>query len=106
MANNDKLKYDIKKDGINELIDEKGSMILMLREVAWGERNHVLELRKWSINMEGEKPMKGCSFLTDKGPDKLAEALIKNGFGDTKTILGYLEERKDYDSYEEFVSNL
>lgn len=100
---NSKVKYNIKEDGINELIDEKGSMVVMLREVAWGERQHVLELRKWSVNMDGEKPMKGCSFLTDKGPDKLAEVLIKNGFGDTKTILGYLQGRKDYDDYKKLI---
>jgi hypothetical protein len=41
------ITFDIKKDGINELIDEKNNSTIMLREVAWGGReNYKLELRR------------------------------------------------------------
>ena len=44
MFNKKDLSFTIKDDGINELIDEKGNMVLRLREVAWNGRDAHLEL--------------------------------------------------------------
>ena len=79
------LSFTIKDDGINELIDEKGNMVLMLREVAWNGRDAHLELRKWIVDVDKEQPMKGVSFITPEGPNKLTEVLVDKGFGDTET---------------------
>ena len=92
------LTFTIKEDGINELIDEKGSLALMLREVAWGNRESHLELRSWKIDPDKEFPMKGTKFLTEEGPHKLAEVLVDKGFGTTTVLLSELKNRPDFDN--------
>lgn len=89
--------FEIKKDGINELIDEKNNMVLMLREVAWGGRESHLELRKWIVDVDSEKPMKGVSFITEEGPNTLVNVMTKYGYGNTEQILTNLKDRKDFD---------
>ena len=71
------ITFDIKKDGINELIDERNNSTIMLREVSWGGReNYKLELRR---------------------PDNLVHTMAKVGFGNTTTILNIIKKRKDFD---------
>lgn len=91
------LSFEVKQDGINELIDEKGNMAMMLREVAWNGRDSHLELRKWVVDVDKEQPMRGVSFITSEGPNNLAEILVKNNFGNTKTILRELSARDDFE---------
>lgn len=98
---NKQITFKVKLDGVNECIDSKGSMAVMLREVAWNNKEkYVLELRKWEtkINDKGEaetKPLKGVTFLTEQGPHTLTEKLVEHGYGDTKRLLAYLKERND-----------
>jgi len=91
------LSYDVKQDGINEVIDESGNMVMMLREVAWQGKEHRLELRKWIVDTETEKPMKGVSFMTKEGPHNLTETMTRLGYGNTKAILGNLVTREDFE---------
>ena len=91
------LTYSIKEDGINEVIDEGGNMILMLREVGWNGRDHRLELRKWIIDAESEKPMKGCTFMTEQGPHNAEETFVRLGFGQTTNLLHELSAREDFE---------
>jgi hypothetical protein len=92
------ITFDIKKDGINELIDEKGNSTVMLREVSWGGReNYKLELRRWIVEEAGDKPLKGVSFLTEDGPNNLVHSMTKLGFGKTDVILNHLKSRDDFD---------
>lgn len=91
------LSFTVKEDGINEVIDEKGNLTLMLREVSWGNREAHLELRRWIIDIDKETPMKGCAFLTEEGPNTLVNVMVKNGFGDTNTILHELSSRDDFE---------
>lgn len=91
------LSYEVNPDGINEVIDEKGSMTLMLREVAWNGRESHLELRKWVVDVDKEQPMRGVSFITAAGPHNLSEILVQNGYGDTKAILKQLSARDDFE---------
>jgi hypothetical protein len=92
------ITFDIKKDGINELIDEKGNSTIMLREVSWSSReNYKLELRRWIVEEAGDKPLKGVSFLTEDGPNNLVHSMTKLGFGKTDVILNNLKTRKDFD---------
>lgn len=89
--------YHIKEDGINEVIEENGNMIMMLREVAWQGRDYRLELRKWIVDTEKEKPMRGVSFMTEQGPHTLTETLIKHGYGNTLNVLRELSGREDFE---------
>jgi hypothetical protein len=92
------ITFDIKKDGINELIDEKGNSTIMLREVSWSSReNYKLELRRWIVEEAGDRPLKGVSFLTEDGPNNLVHSMTKLGFGKTDVILNNLKTREDFD---------
>lgn len=91
--------------------DERGSSFLALRKVQWckegeepDESKSKLELRKWMVDKDGKEiPNKGFSFLTDDGPNELAHLLVREGYGDTKTILTELVKREDFkDSVENF----
>ena len=107
MENNKKdfgAKYKI-FEGADDIFDEKGSMFLAMRRVAWysegkeepGEEKAKLELRKWLINKEGEEqPHKGFSFLTENGPHDLTKMLVQKGYGDTKELLIALKDREDF----------
>ena len=97
MASSGPITFTIKEDGINELIEERGNMVTMLREVAWGNREAHLEVRKWVVSPDEEKPMRGCSFMTEEGPHKLVEVMADNGYGNTKTVLKALSKREDFD---------
>ena len=92
------ITFDIKKDGVNALIDEKNNSTIMLREVAWGGReNYKLELRRWVVEENGDKPLKGVSFLTEDGPHNLVHTMTRLGFGKTDVILNSLKNREDFD---------
>ena len=91
------ISYQIKENGINQLIDEKNNTITMLREVSWNGRAAHLELRKWVVEENGEKPMKGYSFSTEEGPHNLVNVMTGLGFGDTKVILNNIKERSDFE---------
>ena len=60
------ITYDVKKDGIDEIIEETKNATMMLREVAWNGRDYHLELRKWIISGEELKPLRGIAFSTEE----------------------------------------
>lgn len=91
------LSFEVNQDGINEIIEEKGNVVLMLREIAWNGRESHLELRKWIIDVDKEQPMKGVSFISQEGPTNLVNNMVKHGFGDTVEILKELKTREDFD---------
>ena len=93
--NEDKYKYTV--GDIDELVDERGNAVIMLRKLAWGEGAEKLEIRKWFVDIDSEKANKGVTFLTEEGPSNLTTALIKHGYGDTEEILQQLKEREDFD---------
>lgn len=89
--------YTVNPDGINEVIEETGNTALMLRQVTWGSRQEKLELRKWIVSSDNEKPYKGFTFSTDEGPHTLAKVLVHHGFGATEDILYELKQRDDFE---------
>jgi hypothetical protein len=92
------IKFEIKEDGINELIDEgNGNSSIMLREVGWNGRDPKLELRKWIIDVDKETPMRGLSFITEQGPHTLTEVLAEKGFGNTENLIHSIKDREDFD---------
>ena len=88
---------------IDEVIDSKGNSVIMLRNIAWGENGkEKLELRRWIVDINEEKPLKGVTFLTEDGPDNLVNVLLDKGFGKTEEVLGVLSARDDFkDALEE-----
>lgn len=92
------IQYQIDPEAVNCVIEERNNTVTMLRKVAWNGREARLELRKWVVEENGEKPMKGFSFMTQEGPHNLVHTLIDNSFGDTKTILGSLHKRDDFET--------
>lgn len=93
--NSGPITYTVNPDGINEVIEENNNMITMLRQVSWGKAEK-LELRKWIVDTDSEKPMKGCA-MGETGWHTLTEILAKNGYGDTKEILTNIKDREDFD---------
>lgn len=89
---------------LNAIIDEKGTQFIAMRKTQWlaegkekDESKAHLEIRKYLIDKDGvEKPGKGVSFLTDDGPNTLAEVLVDNNYGNTKTLLKSLKKREDF----------
>lgn len=89
------IKYDL---NIAEqyIFDEKGNQFESLAMESWNGRPAKLSVRKYTINKEGEEvPNKGFSFLTPEGPSRLAEELIRRGYGDTNILLDVLKEREN-----------
>ena len=90
--------YEVKKDGIRSIIEEKNNMATIMQEVAWNGRQAHLEIRKWIINEKGETPYRGVTFITEEGPHTLATELVKNGFGSTPDIINILKDRDDFET--------
>ena len=90
-------------DDVDEVFEEKGNSFASLRKVQWAKEGDPsdpskakLEIRKWYITGDGERPAKGFTFLTEHGPDDLVHSLINMGYGNTKDILLSLKNRKDF----------
>lgn len=88
---------------INNIFDEKDSSFLAIRKVQWvkdgaepDETKAKLEIRRWTVQDGKEVALKGCAFLTDEGPHNLTKALIQEGYGHTKEVLGELKHREDF----------
>ena len=96
--NDGPISFELKENGINQLIDERNNTVMMLREVSWNGRDAHLELRKWVVAEDGERPNKGAVFMTEEGPNNLVNIMTKHGFGDTKTILGNIKDRPDFET--------
>mgnify|MGYP003594555111 CR=1 FL=1 len=82
---------------IDELIDEKGNTVVLMRKLAWGSGNEKLEIRKWHIDTDKEIPSKGVTFLTDEGPHTLAKVLLEKNYGHTEECVRALAKRDDFD---------
>ena len=75
-----------------------GNSFLALRKLRWNPKSPFrLDIRKWYTNAEGEEIAgKGVSFLTPEGPENLVQALIENGYCDTRKTLNGLKNREDF----------
>lgn len=81
---------------VDEVIDTKGNSVVLLRKLAWGDGEEKLELRRWVMDINKETPLKGCTFLTDEGPNVLANKLVELGYGHTNELLEILSKREDF----------
>ena len=65
----------------------------------WGDRpeSASLEIRKWYNTADGgERASKGCTFLTEDGPNNLTHTLLGMGFGNTQRVLENIKDRPDF----------
>lgn len=93
-------KYTI-VDDFDRVIDEKGNQSINLRKLYFGNdpEKAKFDLRKWITDADGNEICgKGFSFLTEDGPNILAETLIEEGFGRTDDVLQSLSVRDDFES--------
>ena len=105
MAEKKEFKYTL-HDDVNVVFDEKGNTFLALRKLTWGDNVNSIpkyDIRKWYVSPEGDEVVgKGVSFLTEDGPNNLTEALVAEGFGNTKVLLELINNRSDIDDEETF----
>ena len=94
MEDSDKYRYTV--GDVDELIDEKGNQVILLRKLAWGDHKEKLEIRKWIIGIDTERANGGFPFLTEEGPHNLTKALVKLGYGNTEEVLNELKLREDF----------
>lgn len=105
-------KYN-KDPDFDYLISESGSNFIALRKIKFGKsqddeevtpEDRKLDLRKWSIDAEGnERMLKGISFPDDESVDELVNTLVELGYGDTKHILTSLKDRDEFGKIIPFV---
>lgn len=96
MAHEFNLEID---DSLNVVFDEvPGSSFLALRKLRWNASSPFkLDIRKWYTNSQGEEIAgKGVSFMTSEGPENLIQALLENGYGDTRKTLRGIKDRDDF----------
>ncbi len=98
------IKYTVNED-FDFVFDEKGNTFLALRKIVWGEKgNEKIDIRKWYNTKDGgETAGKGVTFLTEDGPNELANILVEQGYGDTEHLLKILMEREDIKTPKEKV---
>lgn len=88
-------KYEV-DDSFDYLIEEKGNQAVFFRRVSWGGRDAKPEIRKWYVDGTSETPGKGCSFMTEEGPNELVRVMTEVGYGKTDEILENISKRDDF----------
>ena len=88
-------KYEV-DETFDYLIEEKGNQAIFFRRVSWGGRDAKPEIRKWYVDATNETPGKGCSFMTEEGPDELVRVMTEVGYGKTDEILSNISKRDDF----------
>lgn len=88
------------------IIEEKGNTYMSLRRVKWGnsEENR-LDLRKYQSTDEGERMLKGCTFISDEGAHELAKVLLEQQFGHPDEIAKTIKDDRP-DIYASFVKDI
>ena len=81
---------------IDEVVDSKGNSVIMLRKIAWGNGKEKLELRRWVVDINEERALKGVAFLTEDGPHNLVNVLLDKGYGKTEEVLTVISTREDF----------
>lgn len=85
---------------IDEIFEEKGNQFTTFREVYYNDsETPKYEIRRYSTNSEGQEVMgKGDVLMTETGPQELAKAIIRTGFGTTQEYIQELKDsREDFD---------
>ena len=95
-------------DNFDYILSEKGNTYISLRKVRWSENSDIkLDLRKYVTKSDGEEQMmKGCSFDDDTA-NSLAEILVDNNYGDTRSLIDSLRNREEFkDAYNDSINGI
>lgn len=77
-------------------LDEKGNKFMALRKIKWGSsEEYKLDLRNYVATEEGERMLKGCTFISDEGAHELTSILIEQGYGHADTIADKISESRE-----------
>lgn len=108
-------EFSYKLCNLDRIVDEKGSVFIALRKIAWGcgkdenpEDLNIpvkLDLRKYYNTEQGERMDKGVSFLTEDGPNELTKVLLEEGYGNTSECLSVLLKRNDIEEAINTITN-
>lgn len=115
MRNNNTREFSYKLCDLDRIVDEKGSVFIALRKIAWGcgkdddpedlDIPIKLDLRKYYNTDQGERMDKGVSFLTEEGPNELTKVLLEEGYGNTAQCLSVLLKRSDINDAVNIITN-
>lgn len=115
MRNNNTREFSYKLCDLDRIVDEKGSVFIALRKIAWGcgkdddpedlDIPVKLDLRKYYNTDQGERMDKGVSFLTEEGPNELTKVLLEEGYGNTAQCLSVLLKRSDINDAVNIITN-
>ena len=84
--NTDNFSYEIDPN-FDFTIDEKANKFMALRKIKWGNsEEYKLDLRNYVATEEGERMLKGCTFISEEAGHELASVLIKQGYGHIEEI--------------------
>lgn len=79
--NNDNFSYEIDPN-FDFVVDEKANKFMALRKIKWGSSDeYKLDLRNYVATEEGERMLKGCTFISDEAAHELTRVLIREGYG-------------------------
>ena len=94
---NKEFNYETDENKESYIIEEKGNSYTQLAYERWNEDSQFrLALRKFYSSAKGETAGKGVTFMTEEGPSELAKTLLNMGYGNTKEVLGILQNREDF----------
>lgn len=93
--NSEDFSYVVNPD-FDFVLEEGQNSSINLRKISWNGRPEKIDIRKYTFDANGqEKMLKGIS-LSDEATDELTNALVDNGYGDTKKIQRAISGRRDY----------
>lgn len=95
-SKNSEFSYEVDPN-FDFVIDEKGNKFISLRKIKWGSSDeYKLDLRNYVSNEDGERMLKGCTFISEETGHELANVLVREGYGHPDDIVNNIvENRRD-----------
>ena len=94
-SKSDNFSYEIDPN-FDFVIDEKANKFMALRKIKWGSSDeYKLDLRNYVAGEDGERMLKGCTFISEEGGHELAKVLIREGYGHPYDIANEVCQRQE-----------
>lgn len=95
-SKNTEFSYEVDPD-FDFVIDEKANKYIALRKIKWGSsEEYKLDLRNYVSTEDGERMLKGCTFISEETGHELANVLIREGYGHADDITNdIINNRRD-----------
>ena len=83
----DNFSYDIDQS-FDFILEEKANKFTALRKIRWGDSgDYKLDIRNYVATNDGERMLKGCTFISDSGVHELTDVLLSQGYGYPEKII-------------------